>query len=259
MKIEELINKNYSAFSEGEKELAKFMLSHKEDIYDLSINEFASQSLSSKSSVLRFAQKLGFTGYTEMKNLMKWESHLSEGHMSQVDFGEIVIQNVKRTISHLNNINLSKVCELMEQGANIYLMGTGLLQQNLALEMQRMFLGIGENMQIIPMDINTEIYQLVTERMSEDDLLIIFSRSGNNPTLKDALSIPLIKNVKILAITASENNWLTNHSTFFIPVYVDQHSKLISDWFYSSSAFHSIVETLAYHYFEYKNRSLTDK
>lgn len=259
VKIEELINNNHSSFSEGEKVLAKFILDHKEDIYELGINELAKKSLSSKSSVLRFAQKLGFSGYTEMRNFMKWENQLSENPITQEDFGKIVISNVEQTINQLNQMDLSKICDVIANSSNVYITGTGLMQQSLAQEMQRMFLGLGKNMQILPMDISTNIYQLVTERISEEDLLIVFSGSGKNPTLKEALSIPLIKNVNILAVTGSQHNWLMNNATFSIPAALSNNSSLISNWFSSSSAFHCVVEVLAYNYFEYKNRSLKNK
>ncbi|WP_347836265.1 SIS domain-containing protein [Gracilibacillus sp. JCM 18860] len=121
--------------------------------------------------------------------------------------------------------------------------------------MQRMFLGIGKNMQTLPLDIGTNIYQLLMERISEEDLIIVFSGSGNNATLKEALSIPLIKNVNIVAITGSHHNWLMNHATFCIPVNINHNSS----WFSSSSAFYSVIDIFAYHYFEYKNKTLQDK
>lgn len=72
MKLESLVNERYNSFSDGEMEIAKYILQNKEIIHTLSINQLANNSLSSKSSVLRFAQKLGFSGFTELKNFMKW-------------------------------------------------------------------------------------------------------------------------------------------------------------------------------------------
>ncbi|WP_198671278.1 MurR/RpiR family transcriptional regulator [Paraliobacillus sp. X-1268] len=259
MKIEELINDNFTTFSEGEKVLAKFILDNKKDICDLGINELAKKSLSSKSSVLRFAQKLGFSGYTEMKNFMKWEDQLSENPISKEYFGKLVISNIEKTVSQLNNMDLSDICEVIEKSSNIYITGTGRMQQSLAQEMQRLFLGIGKNMQFLSLDLSTNIYQLVTERITEQDLIIVFSGSGNNAMLKEALSIPLIKDVNILAITGSHNNWLMNNATFGIALDVNNHSTVINNWFSSSNAFHIAIEVLAYNYFEYKNRALKNK
>lgn len=259
MKIEELINDNYHNFSEGERVLAKSILDNKEAIYDLGINELAKQSLSSKSSVLRFAQKLGFSGYTEMKNFMKWENQLYENPITKEDFGNIIISNIEQTVNQLNKMDFTNICETIEKSLNIYTTGTGQMQQSVAQEMQRMFLGIGINMQYLPMDLSTNLYQLVTERLTEQDLVIVFSSSGNNSKLKEALSIPLIKNVNVLAITGSHNNWLMNNATFGIGVNINNHATVINNWFSSSNAFHIVIELLAYNYFEYKNKAFKDK
>ncbi|SFM28167.1 MurR/RpiR family transcriptional regulator [Salibacterium qingdaonense] len=246
MKIEELINTNFSSLSEGEKELGTFILNNKQEISDLSINMFARKSLSSKSSILRFAQKIGFSGYTEMKNFMKWETELFEHHVTHKDFADSLVQSVEQTVTNLMNMDLYQVCRAMENSSNVYVTGTGQLQQNCAQELQRIFLGMGKNMQIVPLDINTNLYQLVVERMTADDMMVVISGSGNNPALKEALHIPFLKNVKILAVTGSPANWLMNHADYGMPVHNEIHPASIS----TSSAFHSAIDVLSYHYFE---------
>ncbi|NRG29914.1 hypothetical protein HRF69_22745 [Bacillus circulans] len=51
MKLESLVNERYNSFSDGEMEIAKYILQNKEIIHTLSINQLANNSLSSKSSV----------------------------------------------------------------------------------------------------------------------------------------------------------------------------------------------------------------
>lgn len=253
MKIEELINNAYETLSEGERALGKYILEHKKEISSLGISRLAEICLSSKSSILRFSQKLGFSGYTEMKNFLKWETHVAENNITQKDFGKLVIKNVEETVNHLNEQNLLDICEAIETSANVYLIGTGPLQQGLTHEMQRIFLGMGKNLQIVPIDINTTIYQLVIERISEKDMIIAFSGSGNNMMLQEGLQIPIMKKVKILAITGSTSNWLMNNANYGLTVHINRYSNIVS----TSSAFYSTIDILAYHYFEYKNNLLT--
>lgn len=206
--------------------------------------------------MLRFAQKIGFSGYTEMKNFLKWEKQAVENPITKKDFGELVISTVQDTVHNLNNKDLSTLYDLIDTCENIYITGTGFMQQGLANEMQRVFLGIGKNMQVLPLDISTNLYQLVSERISENDLLIVFSGSGNNPILKEALSIPIIKKVKIVGICGSEYSFLMEHSTYRINVPVKTDKLLINHWFSSSSAFYTVIEILAYNYLEHKNKTI---
>jgi len=68
--LEELINKNYEYLSDTDFTIAKYVLANKDKIGNMGINQLAKNSLASKSSVLRFAQKLGFGGYSEFKNFV---------------------------------------------------------------------------------------------------------------------------------------------------------------------------------------------
>ena len=54
----------YSTLSDNEKDMIQYIRNHKSDVVDMPINELAKVLLSSKSSVLRLAQKLGYTGYS---------------------------------------------------------------------------------------------------------------------------------------------------------------------------------------------------
>ena len=61
----------YSTLSDNEKDMIQDIRNHKADVVDMPINELAKVLLSSKSSVLRLAQKLGYTGYSELKYSLK--------------------------------------------------------------------------------------------------------------------------------------------------------------------------------------------
>ncbi|MEY8748439.1 MurR/RpiR family transcriptional regulator [Bacillales bacterium AN1005] len=251
MQLENLINERYSSFSEGELAIAGYILKNKEIIHQLSINQLASKSLTSKSSVLRFAQKLGFSGFTELKNFMKWGNYFSQNPDVKSNLGEQIVKSVTNTVEILKNQSLHEIFQTIENSEHIYIIGTGWAQQNQASEMQRMFLGIGKEMQVLPFG-HTSLYQIMIERMCEKDLLIVFSGSGNNPVLKEALTTPILKNVKILGITANANNWLMDHSTFSLYANIDSPTTVTS--IYSLySPIHVIIEMLVYSYVEYLN------
>lgn len=249
MKLEQIINENYDSFSEGDQLLAKYILEHKNEIQWLSITQVAERSLSSKSSVLRFAQKLGFSGYTELKNFIKWGNLQIASEGKSNNYAEFILNHVEKTIRNLNMNEIEEISKKIAQSQNVYLAGTSFFQQNLATEMQRLFLKLGKNMHIIPLDIQTDLYQLVVEQMTEDDLLVIFSSSGNNTVIKETLSIPLIKKVKILSLTATQNNWLTNHADYSIHVFSDREEYSNYTGFYATSAFYCVIEILAYSFF----------
>ena len=67
MDFEQNVRLNFDLLSDNEKDMVFFIRTHKAQVVHMSIVELGEQLLSSKSSVLRLAKKLGFRGYSEMK------------------------------------------------------------------------------------------------------------------------------------------------------------------------------------------------
>lgn len=67
MKLEEIIKKNKEKFTQTDLAIADFLIDEKNEKLDLSINELAKKCLTSRTSILRFTQKIGFDGYSEFK------------------------------------------------------------------------------------------------------------------------------------------------------------------------------------------------
>ena len=67
MRIEELINDHYQELSENDLIIWQYIEQHKEECRNLAINELAQRCHVSKTTILRFAQKLSLKGYSELK------------------------------------------------------------------------------------------------------------------------------------------------------------------------------------------------
>jgi DNA-binding MurR/RpiR family transcriptional regulator len=61
---------NQSGFTENEKIIAEYILNHMEDVQQLTADELAKVTLTSKSSIVRLCKKLGIAGYLEFKKLI---------------------------------------------------------------------------------------------------------------------------------------------------------------------------------------------
>lgn len=55
--------KEMQNFTNHEKDVANYILTHMEQIPDMSAGELAKSSLTSKATVVRLSQKLGLSGY----------------------------------------------------------------------------------------------------------------------------------------------------------------------------------------------------
>ena len=71
MEIDRLLNLRYNAFSENEKYVCHYLSGHLHECCAKTIDAFAQDCHVSKTMLVRFAKKLGFSGYSAMKAQIK--------------------------------------------------------------------------------------------------------------------------------------------------------------------------------------------
>ena len=64
----------YETMGKSEKRIADWLFEHSGEIIPLSITELAEKSSSSEATIVRFAKRLGFSGYQELKISFAQES-----------------------------------------------------------------------------------------------------------------------------------------------------------------------------------------
>lgn len=254
MRLEELINQHYDYLSETDLTIGKYVLENKNIIGQLGINEIAINSHASKSSVLRFAQKLGFSGYSDLKNYLKWREGNKIVSSSEKNLVEQIVFDVTKTLEYLSVVDLEPIFEAIENSRQIYVISTGVAQQNQAAELQRLFLLIDKPVQIIPGTVHANEYKRIIERLNEDDLLFLFSLSGENPNLQGILDIPELKGTKIISVTNFKSNWLSGHADFNLYASSMSNGSPNNWWVQSSSSFFIVIETLTFGFIEYQNQ-----
>ena len=74
MKLETLVYDNYKSLNENDKYIWKYILNNKKECENMSIQDLAANCNVSHTTILRFAQKLGLNGYSELKFYLKLEN-----------------------------------------------------------------------------------------------------------------------------------------------------------------------------------------
>lgn len=254
MKFEHILEKHHAKLNELDQQIASFILNHKAEIPKLSIVELAEKSYTSKSSIFRFVQRLGFSGYSEFKYLIEWDNH--ELSTAQVISIEAVGQQLIHILNKVKQTDLLKLYNRLSSSKRIYLLSTGLTQQLQAQVLQRNFLKIGISMSLIPLDIGTHLTSAVVEKLEPEDLLIVFSYSGENLALKEALTIPLLKKIPVISITNTQQNWLIQQSYFHISTYIEDFRETNH---FTSSFVHNIIDFITYEFEQYHKEKMSQR
>lgn len=257
MRFHDLVNQHYELLSETDLEISRFISEHKEEVRQLSIKEFAHKSLSSKSSVIRFAQKLGFTGFSEMRNFLKWEEASPE-EQGQLSFRKQVLRDTEKTIRYIQEADWTAIYQAIDQAEHIYLVSTGVTQKSQASELQRLFLLIGKPAQVIPGTGSSNEVKRILERVTEKDVLFLLSLSGENTGLIEILNILSIKKAKIISITDHKDNSLSGRSNFNLYA-ASSRSPFPQDWWLqTASTFFILIEAFVFGYVDFQRKQLKE-
>ncbi|MGX4667646.1 MurR/RpiR family transcriptional regulator [Cerasibacillus sp. JNUCC 74] len=206
MRLEKVINENYEKLNENDLHVLKYILSHKDTCYDLSINELADVCFASRSSIHRLTKKLGFSGYSEFKVFLKWEEELQ--HQGG-NFSEVLENDIATTLKNLKSVDFDSISKKIYEADRIYIHGTGTAQLMCASECQRLF----SMVQIFMIIIHDQVeFDTMLPMMKSNDLVIIISLSGDTPSMLPNIKQLNAKGIDVITITNLKNNKLAQMS-----------------------------------------------
>ena len=203
MKIQELVNSHYDSLNENDIHIWEYILAHKKECENLTIDELASRCYVSRTTVMRFAQRIGLKGYAELKSYLRMSNRQSSEE--QVGF-EMFYNEYARFMKTLKEQDMTKLLELISRANRLYVYGTGILQSSVASEMKRVFLEEGKLFYVIQSRHELSVFE---KNIFQGDLVTIISFSGENKRAIDFAKKLKAKNVSVLAITSRKSNTLS--------------------------------------------------
>lgn len=157
MSILTVIKAQLESFTEGEREIAQFVLDAPDRMIQLSSANLAEATGRSQSSVVKFCQKLGFSGYQDFKlavsqaTAQTWrvQTGMVHGSIDATDSFATTVQKLigsklhamQQTISVNNETAIGRAAELIQKARRIQLAGVGassLVARDLAYKLQKL-------------------------------------------------------------------------------------------------------------------------
>lgn len=199
----------YATLSSNEKDMVQYIRNHKQDVIDMPINELAKVLLSSKSSVLRLAQKLGYTGYSELKYSLKKD--VVKKAVVPTDLVDKFRKEIDKTFEYASQVNFVPLISEIHKARQVIIYATGFSQNNYCKQFSSELFMAGRSNYIVSGETNFEI---ISHSLTSDDFTIIVSLSGNTPGIRTIVNGLNMKNIPILAITELGKNFLTENSKY---------------------------------------------
>ncbi|MTH45823.1 MurR/RpiR family transcriptional regulator [Intestinirhabdus alba] len=219
------IRQRYQGLAQSDKRLADFLLTQPEKARHLSSQQLAAEAGVSQSSVVKFAQKLGFKGFPALKlaisdalasgpppRSVSVHNQIRSDDPIRVVGEKLIAENTAAMHATLNVNSEEKLAQgvaLLRAARRIVLAGigaSGLAAQNFAWKLTK----IGLN---AAFERDMHALLATAQALSADDLLLAISYSGERRALNLAADETLRVGGKILAITGFTPNALQQRAT----------------------------------------------
>ena len=229
------IQQHYMIFSEKEKQLADYILGNTGDIKNINIKDLAKRVGISESTITRFCKKIDCENFVDLKlkingalgpNQKEKETE-NEGFSDIYYFYKDAIERTNASVNKSSIIDLVKAIKIAKK---IYIYGvgsSGLSASELMIRLIRMGFNVHSITDSHMMIINSSI-------VSEEDLVIGISISGETNEVYKALEIAQKNKAKVVVITSFESSRIAKlaQEPFIIP-----NSKFINKEMFVNSQF----------------------
>lgn len=248
MSIEALVNGTYKRFSESDRAVWEYLSQHQAECANLSIEKVAQRCCVSRSAVMRFAQKLGFEGFAELKLYIKMDGQKMPAH-SELEHICSLYQNVMSGMCEKNCDALFEAFDLAKQH---FIFGEGMVQASIKKEFKRIFMSAGHMFYDAPS--GQEMYNLVP-LLGSDDFCILVSVSGKNKKIVEIAQKLHVRGVTLMSITKNRENTLAHICDFRLYVDESGHFETPIHWQYeSTTSYFILIDILFLKYLDYHQR-----
>ena len=226
--LEALIQRKYAELPENQRKVADFLIRHIREAPFLSVVEIEEKSGASKATVVRLAQRLGFSGFLEMRG------ELIRGVQSQMKIREMFpllprtsreetltavanqdVKNINQTINQLDRKVFKDVARMILNAPRVYTLGLGissLMARILAYSLSQVAIRSTSFVH----DYETFIEQI--HMFDRSDLLIAFSFPPYSKETIEVVRAAAGRKTPIVAVTDRVTSPVSLYAARVIPV-----------------------------------------
>ena len=218
------VNEHVRDLNTSERNVFEYVIHNAQQVSTMSIRELAEQCFVSTTTILRFTRKLGFDGYRAFIDSLKLAQHASAqtvipSVLRQKSFSEEYLKDIIESIRVTSASTIERFCQNVMTAHRVYCFGLN-LDHEVARYMYQMLLRLNIPA-TLPHD-EMEKRQAIAH-MQDDDVLIVFSLSGENTTVIDFVERALARHrPRVATITQSGKNTLMSMSDFDFYVFFNQ-------------------------------------
>ncbi|MBQ3063328.1 MAG: MurR/RpiR family transcriptional regulator [Clostridia bacterium] len=197
----------YDKMGSAEKRIADWLLDNPGEIIPLSIVDLAQRCRCGEATIVRFARRLGFSGYQDMKISLAQEGNAT-GVSTTIDIADSATEvfdkvcndiycTLEKTRDMLDAASLQAACERILQASRIVIFGLG-NSAPIAKDAEYKFLRAGLS---AVMYSDNHMQVIAASHLTENDVVLAISHSGASKDIIDACEIARKNGATVIALT----------------------------------------------------------
>lgn len=234
--ISERIRELYPTFSKGQKKISVAIINEFDKVAYMTAAKFGRSVGVSESTVVRFANELGYDGYSDFQKAIQELVRTKLTPNQRIDItkqrigrGDILenvsesdINKIKTTFSKLDRNTFFAACDSIIHAKRIFVMGAR-SSEMLAMVLKYNLSLIFDNVILIKPNSTAEIFEQMFS-IREDDLFIAFSFPRYSSKMVNAVKFAKENRAKVLVFTDSLNSPFTEYATYLLTAQSDMAS-----------------------------------
>lgn len=202
--------KNYNKLTVSERKVLKYLTNNTSDIPYLNINDLVERTFVSKTVIINLSQKLGFSGFKELKFKINNDILTRNTIEKKVvhSYKTKLESDVNKSFTLINEAQISDVAKTLHNARNIFIVARG-TSKAVGYYLEHLLFSLGLHCFFIN-DYN--LSDSFTRLVNKNDAIILISLSGGTKKIIETAKIVQLKDANIISMTAFSSNELASYA-----------------------------------------------
>ena len=207
------IEERFDGFSKGQKSIAQYILEHYEKAAFMTAAQLGKLVAVSESTVVRFADELGYAGYPDLRRALRELVHTNLTSFQRVEVSDTIIgdrevleqvlladaEKIRQTLDSIDRTAFNKAVDHIVNAKRVYIIGVrssatlaGFLHYNLRVAF--------DNLTLVETSSGNEVFEQIV-RIGAGDVLVAISFPRYSKRVIKAVEFAKRKGADVVALT----------------------------------------------------------
>lgn len=229
MSFDKRVAENISNLNDTDKKILEYISGKYTSFKNEKLASIAKGTFTSPNAIVRFAKKLDYNGFSEMKyailsNTKKTFTELHE-HTDYYAVGTTLIKGMEKTLNINREDVFMKIVQEISSAKKIIFFALGITTNTTRTFIQK--LEHYNKLCLLPTDRDNAL--TLAKNLDNDFLAVFITLSGKTDVLIQCANILKQKNVQIISITGLGNNYIQDISTLSLYTQTDNYLSTSTD------------------------------